>query len=166
MDNVIVLENSFNDDGMCIVHLMSNLELTMDALKKYGAPVDVKAEINTEAGIYHLRATWPFFGVLEINCEGWPAPKIFVVWNLALCGSVRRAIYDAAHQYQDVFCERPQFAFIRKLPGGVDASRGVEVGDLMLFEAEWMVRKCVAVGWQTPPLAPPHLEERQMERGR
>ena len=52
-------------------------------------------------------------------------------------------MYEAANKYEDVFGERSQYAFVHKMPRGVE--NGAEVGDLMLFEAEWMVRKCVAV---------------------
>lgn len=145
MDEIIELENIVSDDGMRKLHLMSNLELTVDALRKYNMPVNAKIEIKKEAGISHLNASWPISGPLVINGEGWPMPKVYVVWNLALCESVKMAMYEAMKEYEDIFSEMPQYAFVRKLPRGVE--NGVEVGNLMLFEADWMVRKCVAVGW-------------------
>jgi hypothetical protein len=149
MDEIIELENTVSGDGLCVLHLMSNFELAADApaLRKYNAPVDATIEIKNESGAYHLRATWPMRGALKVVAEGWPVPKVFVVWNLNGCGTVTRAMIDAANYYQDIFGERPGFAFIRKLPRGVE--NGVEVDDLMLFEADWMVRRCVAVGWRT-----------------
>ena len=156
MEEIIELENVVNDDGMCVVHLMSNVELTVDALRsKYNAPADAKVEITKEAGVHHLRASWMLRGAVKVVAEGWPVPKVFVIWNLTGCESVKAAMFDAAKCYQELYGERPEYAYIRKLPR--DVENGVEVGDLMLFEADWMVRKCVAVGWWTPPLAPPHL---------
>ena len=144
MNEIIELENNVSNDGMYVLHLMSNDELTADVLKKYDAPVNAKFAIEKQSGVYHLSATWPMRGALKVNAEGWPVPKMFVVWNLSGCDSVKAAMYEAAKQYQDIFGERPQYAFVRKLPRGVE--NGAEVGDLMLFEADWMVRKCVAVG--------------------
>jgi len=151
-DEVIELENVVSDVGISTVHLMSNFELTVDAIKKYHAPVDAKVEITKEIGVYHLRAEWMLRGPIQINAEGWPVPKIFVVWNLTGCESVTAAIYDAAKHYEDLYGERPDYAYMRQVPRSVDASCGVEVSDLILFEADWMVRKCVAVGWITPAL--------------
>lgn len=145
MDEIIELENIVSDDGMCVLHLMSNLELSAEALTKYNAPANAKIEIKKEAGAHHLRATWAMRGATRVVAEGWPVPKLFVLWNLAGCQSVTDAVCDAAKYYQGVYGVLPEYAFMRKLPGRV--MNGVEIGDLMLFEAEWMVRKCVAVGW-------------------
>lgn len=145
MNDVIELENFLDDDGFRIVHLMSNMALDSDALKAYDAPADAMFEAKKEAGVYHLRAKWLICGPLVINAEGWPVPKRFVVWHLSLADSVKIALYEANKKYEDVFLERAEYAFIRKLPRGIE--NGIEVGNLTLFEAEWMVRKCVAVGF-------------------
>jgi len=84
-------------------------------------------------------------GAVEVTFEGNPVPKIFVMWSLAGCESIRIAMRDAAKKYQDIYGVRPEYAFVSKLPNGVE--NGVEVDDLMLFEANWMVSKCVAVGY-------------------
>ena len=145
MDDVIELENLFDDDGFRVVHLMSNAVLNFDALKAYHAPADAMFDVRKEAGVHHLRAKWLLCGPLVIKAEGWPQPKRFLVWNLSLAGSVKIALFEANRKYEDLFSKRAEYAFIRKLPRGVE--NGVEVGNLMLFEAEWMVRKCVAVGF-------------------
>lgn len=145
MNEIVEVENIVTDDGMCVVRLKSRFELTGDALKNYNAPVDAKIEISKEADAYHLRATWAMRGALKIAAECWPVPKIFVMWNLTGYKSVQAAMGDAAKHYQDIFGKRPEYAFMHNLPRGVE--HGMEVGDLMLFKAEWMVRKCVAVGW-------------------
>jgi len=158
MDDVIVLENRFCDDGMCAVHLMSNLELSADLARKYGAPAGAKVEVKTEAGAFHLVASWPVQGLVSIHCEGWPVPKTMVVWNMGLCDSVKRALYEAAMEYEKLLLDRPQYAFIRKLPKGVENGTPIPLRvlppneehhlgeeELLLFEAEWMVHKCVAV---------------------
>lgn len=144
MDDVIVLENVLDDDGFRIVHLMANKAMDVDYLQPYDAPDTTKFEVTKEAGVYHLRAKWMICGPVVIHAEGWPMPKKFMVWHLSLADTVKMALYEANRKYEDVFLERAEYAFIRKLPRGVE--NGVEVGNLVLFEAEWMVRKCVAVG--------------------
>jgi len=58
---------------------------------------------------------------------------------------VAAAACDAAGCYENIFGQRPEYAFMRTLPKGKEP--GVEVGDLILFDADWMARRCVAVGW-------------------
>lgn len=145
MDDVIELENVVTDSGFRIVRLMSNMVLDASALRSYDAPANTKATIKKEGGAYKLWATWPICGAMYINGEGWPVPKQFVVWYLELEPSIKQAMYKASKKYEDLFFEQAEYAFIRKLPHGVE--NGVEVGNLMLFEADWMVHKCVAVGF-------------------
>lgn len=145
-DELIVLENIVDGDGMCQLHLMSNGELDVDAAKTYNAPVDAVVAITHEAGACHLRATWPVRGLMKIYSEEWPGLKIFVMWNLDGCASMSEAIRKAAKAFQDIYGRRPIHAYARQLPRGIED--GAEVGDdLMLFEADWIPRKCVAVGW-------------------
>jgi hypothetical protein len=67
------------------------------------------------------------------------------MWNLSLSKSVTAGIREANKTFEDVFLMRANYAYVRKLPRGVE--NGVEVGNLILFEADWMARKCVAVGF-------------------
>lgn len=66
--------------------------------------------------------------------------------------SVRAALQEAAREFERLFGGRPQFGFMRKMPKSaisdplLEGSGVVDVGDLMLLEAEWMVERCVAVG--------------------
>lgn len=146
MDEIIVVEKRVDEQGIMRLHLMSNAPIADPSPKSFGfMGREPKIERQIETGAYHLRVEWPFSGPAVMKCEGWPVPKIFVVWNLDLGESVTRVLYEAANQYQDIFGVRPGFAFIRKMPRGIES--GKDVGDLTLFEAEWMVRKCVAVGW-------------------
>jgi hypothetical protein len=145
MNEMIELENVVSDEGISSVHLMSNFELTVDAIKKYHAPVDAKIEITNEMGVHHLRASWNLRGPIQINAEGWSVPRIFVIWSLMGYESVKAAIHDAAKYYEELYGMRPDYAYMRQLPRGVENC--TEIGDLILYEVDWMVRKCVAVGW-------------------
>lgn len=143
-DNVIVLENQINNEGIWNLHLMSNLEIEFDAAR-YCAPADAIVTQSRDIGVYHLRATWPMRAPLKIQCEGWPVPKMFVMWNMTGCASITEAVKSAAQRYEQEFGVRAEFAYLRSLPKGVEP--GIEIDDVMVFDADWMVRKCVAVGW-------------------
>ena len=84
-------------------------------------------------------------GPVEVLCEGWPVAKTFVMRGFAGVSSVTEALRDAARVYKEVYGSVPEYAFVRTLPRGVE--NGVEVDGVMLFEAEWMAPRCVAVGW-------------------
>lgn len=84
-------------------------------------------------------------GAVEVKCEGWVVPKIFVARVLRSGDRVSEKIKDAALEYLQLFRDMPGFAFVSKMPRGV--GNGVEVDDVMLFEAEWMPPKLVMVGW-------------------
>jgi hypothetical protein len=84
-------------------------------------------------------------GVVEVKCEGWPVSKYFVIRGFAGCPTVTDAVRDAARIYKEHYDVDPSYAFVKSLPRGVE--NGVEVDGVMLFEAEWMAARCVAVGW-------------------
>lgn len=157
LGEVIVVEDRV--DGQCVrhVHLMSN------APAPHMAPDgrNLGGEWVKEAGVWHLRASHPFRGALDVHgvCAAGKFRRL-VVWSLtpprpSPNGSprsqfgegvytVREALHDAAHEFERLFGGRAQFGFMRKLPRG--AEHGMDVGDLTLFEAEWMLERCVAVG--------------------
>jgi hypothetical protein len=84
-------------------------------------------------------------GVVEVKCEGWPVSKYFVLRGFGGCASVTEAVQDAARIYKERYHVDPAYGFVRALPRGVE--NGVEVDGVMLFEADWMAARCVAVGW-------------------
>jgi hypothetical protein len=143
MDELIELENTVSADGMRVLHLISNLEISLDDLKSYDLPADANVEIKKEVGAFHVRASYPIHGLLRMESDGWPAAKHLVVWHFSLCESISKAIHKAAERYLELFGDVPQYAFIRRLPRGID--NGTQVGDVVLLEAEWMISKCVAV---------------------
>lgn len=146
MDDIVVVEDLVDDRCMRRLHLMLNVDPTpvLTEIKTiFGG--NEKFAVEEEAGAWHVRVEYPYGGPLDIECEGWPKAKRFVLWSLTGIKSVKLALFEAANKYEEVFKQRAQYAFMRKLPRGVE--NGIEVGDLMLFEAEWMVRNCVAVGW-------------------
>lgn len=143
MDDVIRLENYV--DAQCVrhVHLMSNVEIGRSTLRHYFPPADAKVVIGKELGVWHVRAEWPYKGILDIQAASWPKFRRLVVWNLEGCASVTEAFYNAAMEYERVlYGGKPEFAFMRKLPKGARE----EIGGMPLIECEWMLERCVAVG--------------------
>lgn len=152
--DVIVVEDRL--DGQCVrhVHLMSNTMIADDALGMYGVPQgdDMergKWEVGLEVGVWHYRAVYPYRGMIDIPaaCKEGKVRRL-VVWNLEGCLSVTVALYDAAHEYERLFGGRAEFGFMKKLPKA--AEHGMELGDLILLEADWMLERCVAVGGKAP----------------
>lgn len=102
-----------------------------------------------EAGVWHLRATHPFRGVMDIETGGGVKFRRFVVWSLdGKYGNVRGALIDAMQHFECLFGRRPAFAFMRTLPRGVEWFTQFE--GMLLLDAEWMLERCVAVGGMTP----------------
>ena len=147
MSEVIVVENAVTDQCMWRLHFMSNQEFDMEIYMEYGIYGWADMHVTREAGVYHLRAEWPYRGVLDIQAEGWPRFRRLVVWPLVENGltlRVSRAILYATAEYTRLFGGIPEYAFVRNLPEG--AEFGQDVHGLILLEADWMMRNCVAVG--------------------
>lgn len=144
--SVVVVEDRL--DGQCVrhVHLMSNEAIGREALRAYGIlPTTALIEVGQSAGSHFLRASGAFRGVWEVNaaCREGKFRRL-VVWNLEGCASVKAALYEAAQEFERLFAGRAQFGFMNRLPKG--AEHGMDVGDLTLFESEWMLERAVAVG--------------------
>lgn len=138
MEEVIVVEDVVSKDCVRRLHLMSNAPIEMSL------PAEATVEQTQEAGVYHLRAEWPFQGALSIEAEGWPKAKRMVAWSFEGCINVTEALMHASVFYEQAFGCKPQYGFLRRLPNGVENGR--ETGPLLVFEAEWMLEKCAAVG--------------------
>lgn len=146
-EGVIVVEDRL--DGQCVrhVHVMANAPAPLPAASPQMAPDgrNLGGEWVKEAGVWHLRAVYPYRGVWEVDAARAEGKfRRLVVWSLEGCASVKVALHDAAHEFERLFGGRAQFGFMRRLPRG--AEHGMDVGDLTLFEAEWMLERCVAVG--------------------
>jgi hypothetical protein len=141
--SLIVVENFVDLQCRRHVHLMSNQEHGLEILRPYGAQTGV---VTKETGAWHYRSSFPWRGPLDIACVGSRMRfRRLVVWNLEGCGSVRNAIAQAAEYFFCCAHFRPGYAFILRMPAGVE--NGVEVGEgLQIFEAEWMLERSIAVG--------------------
>jgi hypothetical protein len=119
---------------------MSNAEIKMQL------PPDAKVERTVEAGVYHLRAEWMYWGMLDIKPRYWPKPRRLLVWSLRKGERLGDAIQGAVEIWTKAVGWEPMFAWMRALPKGVKWCE--EVHGCFLLEAEWIPRNCVAVGWR------------------
>lgn len=150
--DVIVVEDRVDMQCVRHVHLMSNTMIADEALWIYGVPQGDDMEfkhwkVMLEAGVWNYRAMYPYRGMIDIPaaCKEGKFRRL-VVWSLIGSPSVRVALQEAAREFERLFGGRAKFAFIKKLPRGVE--NGMDIGDLSLFEAEWMLASCVAVGFK------------------
>jgi hypothetical protein len=139
MDDVIVIRNVIEEDGWRVLQVMSNSPINA------AFPADAVLDKTVDNGVHHLSVREPVRGAVDIYFEGLPIQyRQMVVWNFSGCKSVRDAIGQAATEFERQFGTKAIYGFMKKLPRGVD--NGQEVESLELFEAEWMLNMCVAVG--------------------
>jgi hypothetical protein len=143
MDDVIVVENIVSRDCRLIVHLMSNREFEVNRLACYGAPDGTRPQVTREAGVYHLRAEWPYRGVLDVKSEFWPKAKRLVAWSLIGEEGAAEAILKAVGEFDELFGRAPGFIFVKK---SGDVEHGKDLFGMIFLETEWMLENCVAVG--------------------
>lgn len=145
MDEVITVADHFDSaTGRRVLHLMSNAAIV------YPLPDGVQAQATVEAGVHHLRAEMPMRGPVDIQCEGWGMPKRFVLWSLSQGERMSENIIKAAEEYWRLYGELPGYAFVQQLPRGIEPGRAIPfMGDeILLFDAEWMFGRSVAVGYR------------------
>ena len=157
---IIVVEDRVDMQCVRHVHWMGNSPSPVPSPNTADADIWRGVQWVREAGVWHLRWSGPYRGVIDIPAacvEG--KVRRLVAWSLADSGerlafglTVRQALHEAAREFERLFGGRAQFGFMRRLPRSAFSneqsaiSRVVEVGDLTLLEAEWMLERCVAVG--------------------
>jgi len=138
MNEMIVVEDVVSEDCVRKLHVMSNAPISMQL------PAGATVKQTQEAGVYHLRAEWPYRGVLDIKSDYWPRPKRLVVWSLIGEEHEVEAILEAIGEFDRLFGHAPGFIFLRRLPS--DVEHGKDLFGMVFLETEWMLEKCVAVG--------------------
>lgn len=145
MSEVIVVEDVVTMDCRRVVHLMSNTPFPAPSpISKYEMGEGGKAEIVQEAGVWHLRAEWPFWGMLDVQAEGWPRPRRLLVCRLREGERVSEMIEAVAERWMQAMGWAPKFAWVRELPE--KAEWGQDVFGCILLAAKWLPGQCVAVG--------------------
>lgn len=138
---MIVVEDLIEQDAWRRRHLLGNCPF--EVIPSAGAEIDQWME----AGAHHLRIREPVRGAVDFYFEGLPIRfRRLVLWSLHGYSSIREAILDAAKEYERLFAGEPLYCYMKRLPSGIE--NGQEVGSVILFEADWMPGKSVAVGFR------------------
>ena len=109
----------------------------------------VEVEGDPNLGLHFLRMEWPARDVVDFGT--WPKPRRLVVWTLTEGERVRGCIEQAAGLFEGWFGGRPGFALVGvSLPSSFRWWEE-EVAGCMVSQAEWIPRRCVAVGGRVTP---------------
>ena len=138
MEEVITVEDVVSEDCVRRLHVMSNAPILMRL------PDCAQIEQKQEAGVYHLRAEWMFWGMLDIQPQEWPRPRRLLVWGLKEGERVSEMIQAVGEMWEKATGFAPKFAWVRRLPKGTEF--GQDVFGMILLEAAWMMENAVAVG--------------------
>lgn len=140
-----LVNNKITDDGMKVMRLVVPAASNVNPLIFVPAYLRNWASVTrTEAdGMAAYDIIYPLLGPVDFQFPH--GTKRYVVVHHTYGVSVRDCIRLALDCWKLADGEPVKDnAFVRKLPGGV--VNGVEVANVQLFEAEWMLRGCVAVG--------------------
>ena len=159
INDVIEIENCVDEKATRHLHLMANHQLSAVDLACYAFPRDAEVSIEREGGAWHLRASWPYFGVLDVKSEHWPRSRRLVVRAVRTGDRISAAVHEAAKEFARLFGRLPQYAFVRTLPKGVEPGQIIMFygRELVLLDCEWVPEACVAVGGAEPPSPPTPL---------
>jgi len=144
MNDVIELENRIDEQGMRVVHLMANRPLKPTDLIGYWPPQDAKIETGLEAGVYHLRAEWPYVHIVEVR----PGQQ-YVMREIRKGERISEAVGAAVRDYLREFGHGPQYAYLRRLPRNVPIGYAIRYlgWEIFLLQADdWLPEGQVAVG--------------------
>lgn len=109
-----------------------------------GDQAAVRSWDDEALGLHYLEVTWPCMDVVHVQLEGMPKCRKMLVWKFLPGERVSQVIRYVADWYFAQTHHRPQYAFVRSLPAGVE--NGQEVDGVMLMEAEWALPGCVFIG--------------------
>jgi hypothetical protein len=109
-----------------------------------GREIRVKKWTDELLGLHYLEATWACMEVVHVHLEGQPKCRKLVVWKFLPGERVSEIITYVADWFFVQTHHRPEYAFMRSLPSGVES--GTEVDGVMLMQADWALPGCVMVG--------------------
>ena len=148
-----ILVNEISQEGMRRVRVISDRRVSEASMLEYvpGAAqgfAKVKCEDTSALSLFYGEVVYPAreMVVCRAACIDGRARRL-AVWKLVPSEGYRvsEIVEFLAEWYFVQTHVRPQFAFMNKLPAGVESGVwGVE--DVVLFEAEWALHGCVMVG--------------------
>jgi hypothetical protein len=145
-----LLVNEVLPDGMRHVKVVSDAPLSASTLTspqirestKFGG--SVREWRDEVLGLNYLEAGWACMEVVHVQLEGQPKCRKLVVWKFLPGERVSEIITYVADWFFVQTHHRPEYAFMRSLPSGVES--GTEVDGVMLMQADWALPGCVMVG--------------------
>lgn len=147
-----ILLNDITVDGMRRVKVMSDHRVTEAFMRRYvpGAAKGlehVHCHDTAALSLFYGEVTWPVREVIrcQLTVDSLRLRNL-VVWKFVAEEEYRLSeiIVFLADWYFVRAHHRPQFAFIRKLPNGIESC--TEVEEVMLVQADWALNGCVMVG--------------------
>jgi hypothetical protein len=147
-----VLKVEISPDGMKTIRLMSNRSETDARLLKLvpGAAREwakIVRESNEMLSLHNITITYPLREMVDVRaaCADGRARRL-AVWKLVPEEEyrVREIIGFLVGWYFVQTHRHPEFAFMKKLPAGVEDD--LDVCGVALREAEWAMTGCVMVG--------------------
>ncbi len=151
-----IVENVFKDDGVKFMKILSSGNENIN-LKNYvpfylikHAPKMIHVEQILDFKLMKIitEISWPVLGPVDIERLG--TRRYFFVHRyygsrISECVRIGADGWNFGRGVNaDGVRQKAELAFVRKLPAGIE--NGVDVYGCRLFEAEWMMPGCVAVG--------------------
>lgn len=153
-----IVANQLSADGMKFVRAVSDREVSEAFMRRCvpGAASEfasVKCYSTAALSLFYGEVTYPVRGVVKFQVPGvenrW---RSFAAWRL-MDGEgyrVSEVIEILANWFFEQTKRRPVYAFMQKLPNGIENGCDVPLGDdmdgVMLLAADWALEKCVMVG--------------------
>ena len=148
-----VVTNTISVDGMRLVKMISDAEVREARMLRFvpGASMEfakVHCYPTTALGVFYGEVTYPAREVVDFPFAACREGKVrkLAVWRLMPEEGYRLSelVAFVAEWFFVQTKRRPEWAFVRKLPSGVE--NFVEVEGVMLTEADWALEKCLMVG--------------------
>ena len=166
MEQIVL--NQLMNDGMCQVKLLSDTPVRPARMLRFvPTPALDFAEVNcydtAALCLFYGEVKYPVREVVEMRCEGWILPRQMVVWKLMPGERMSEELKLACAYYFQHFFRYPTFAFVRNLPRDIGSE--VEVGRVLLLQAEWAIPGCLMVGGRPLSPRPFPIGKASMEKG-
>jgi hypothetical protein len=150
-----IVHNHVTMEGMREVKLVSDREILEARMLGFvngasrGLEI-VKCYPTAALNLFYGEVSFPCREVIEFKLEKRLRVHHLVVWKLVPEEGyhVSEIIQFLAEWYFVRAHQKPQYAFMRKLPAGVENGQRLEIDgyELDLFEAEWALTGCLMIG--------------------
>ena len=144
-----MVQNDISEDGMRRVRMVSDqvidpasIEFTPPLPK--GAGVSSRAWSDDVLHLHYAEWTWACMGFVDFHFEAMPKFRRLFVWKFLPGERVSEVIRFVSDWYFMQTHHRPQYAWMKKLPKGIEW--GTEVEGCSILEADWALPGCVLIG--------------------